>query len=101
MDIDLAAYFEQQPRGAMKRMADDLGVAAAMISQWVAGTRPIPPRYVPKIERMTGMLVRRWTMCPDWADIWEELIGHPEAPRVGVCIPDSSADQRQSEAVSA
>lgn len=92
MNMDLAGYFEQQPRGAMKRMADELGVPAAMISQWAAGIRPIPPKYVPKIEQKTGMLVRRWAMCPDWADIWEDLIGQPGAPQVRVCIPDTSAD---------
>jgi DNA-binding transcriptional regulator YdaS (Cro superfamily) len=97
MDIDLKTYFAQERRGAMRRLADLLQVNPALVSQWVSGGRPIPPKHIPTIEQFTGFSVRRWSMSRDWAAIWPELVEAPGAPAVEAGIADYSASAEQTE----
>lgn len=51
-----------------------LGVAPAVVYQWVSGLRPVPVRYCVAIERATDGAVTRQDLRPDdWREIWPEL----------------------------
>lgn len=55
---------------------------AAMTSDG-PGSRPVPARLAPAIERLTGGAVMRWDSRPtDWWEIWPELIDRRGAPDV-------------------
>ena len=79
--MDLKTYCDQN-RGAQARIAEVLGVDSAQVNQWVRGRRSIPAVRAVKIEQATGGVVRRWTMRPDWADLWPDLVGTPGAPKI-------------------
>ena len=67
----------------MARVAEELGVAAAYLSQIANGVRPCPAERVVEIERACSHEVRRWELRPDdWHRIWPELIGAEGAPAV-------------------
>lgn len=60
--------------GSQAALAQDVGVRPAFVSQWLSGTRPIPPMRCIAIERATGGAVTRKDLRPDdWAQIWPEL----------------------------
>lgn len=51
--------------GSQLALAENLGVTPGVVSQWVKGARPVPPRHCPKIERLTDGVVRCEELCPD------------------------------------
>ena len=46
------------------------GVSPQAVSQWVAGTRPIPPKHAKSIEDATGGQVTASQLRPDLAQIF-------------------------------
>lgn len=61
-------------RGVASRLASDLDVPAALISQWASGVRPVPIERCVAIERATKAFVTRKDLRPlDWQAIWPEL----------------------------
>lgn len=61
--MDLKTYTETE-RGAAARLARALKVPPVLISQWAAGTRPIPEDRAPAIEAETDFQVTAETSCP-------------------------------------
>lgn len=60
--------------GGMGVLAGIIGVSAPTISQWRAGTRPVPVERCTAIERATAGAVTRKDLRPDdWMKIWPEL----------------------------
>lgn len=60
--------------GASIKLAKDLQVAPALVSQWRTGHRPVPVARCAAIERATGGAVTRRDLRPrDWWVIWPEL----------------------------
>ena len=56
--------------GSKAALAAALGVRPPTVSQWIAGTRPVPAPRAAEIERLTGGEVRRQHLCPSFP--WEE-----------------------------
>lgn len=55
-------------------LAREVGVAAALVSQWKNGTRPVPVERCSAIEKATSGAVTRRDLRPDdWHLIWPEL----------------------------
>ncbi len=85
MGIETAGIVEAceaaEGTGALARL---LGVSPPTVSQWVNGTRPIPPNRCVQIEQRTGVS-RRKLRPSDWWQIWPELVDN-ENP-----IPRSAA----------
>lgn len=70
-------------RGRAAALADALGCARPLISQWSHGVRPVPVMAALEIERHTQGAVMRWDLRPDdWHLIWPELIDAAGAPPV-------------------
>lgn len=65
-------------------LAAALGCHPAQIRQWkaTAKTKRMPgPAYCVALERVTGGLVKRSDLRPDWRDIWPELAeAHDKEP---------------------
>ena len=96
--MDLTEYVKQR-KGAAARLAETLGIAPVLISQWVKGEedrllsrtregfeaglcdkpegRQVPEDRAAAIEWATGFLVRVETLCPDTR--WQRVI-HPAWP---------------------
>jgi len=47
------------------RLAEAIGVAPALVSQWVNGTRPVAARHCIPIEQATNGVVTRYDLQPD------------------------------------
>lgn len=78
--MQLSEYLGAE-RGRFVRVASELKIAAAWLSQMADKKRPTPPHLVPEIERLSDYAVRRWEMRPsDWHLIWPELVGTEGAP---------------------
>lgn len=61
--------------GSQAALARQLGVTPAAVSQWLKGSRPVPPRQCTAIERATaGQVTRRDLRPHDWHLIWPELV---------------------------
>jgi hypothetical protein len=55
----------------------------AMAVKGMNGSRPVPARLAPAIERITSSAVMRWDLRPDdWWEIWPELKDRRGAPEV-------------------
>lgn len=91
--MTLDSYLSEPGRSNVG-LAASLGVAAALVSQWRTGTRPVPIERCMPIERATGGAVTRIDLRPnDWWLIWPEL-----AERYPERIPDRRApDKHGSE----
>jgi len=76
----LRTFLDTAPRGAGAALARALQVDPVMITQWANGVKQTPVVRCMAIERATDGAVRRWDLCPDWAQHWPELIGTPGAP---------------------
>jgi DNA-binding transcriptional regulator YdaS (Cro superfamily) len=74
--MDLAQYLQKQPRGTARTLAGQLRVSPVMVTQWLAGIKPVPPERCVAIERLTAGRVTcekqrpdlRWVRVtdPDW-----------------------------------
>lgn len=66
MNLD---QYLHQPGLSARRLADEIGVPAPLISQWRRGVRPVPAERCPAIERATGGAVTCEELRPDvdWA----------------------------------
>lgn len=62
-------------RGASVRLARAIGVAPAVVSQWICGIRPIPAERCPAIEAATDGAVTCEDLRPDvpWHLIRQKL----------------------------
>lgn len=61
--------------GGVTKLATLLGVQPPTVSQWINGTRSVPPRQCYAIERAcNGVVTRRELRPSDWWQIWPELI---------------------------
>lgn len=49
--------------GGQAALARKLGVSPQAVNQWVAGSRPVPPKHALKIESLTG--ISRHELRPD------------------------------------
>lgn len=82
----LATYFETEGRGAATKLALAIGAHHPDVSDWAKGSRPVPVRYVLKIEAATGGRVTRQELRPnDWQDYWP--IKTRRAPRQVAGVP--------------
>ena len=78
--MNLLEHLEAE-RGRTKRIAGELAMSPAFLSQIARGGRPCPPERAVELERTTAGHVRRWDLRPDdWHRIWPELIGTEGAP---------------------
>ena len=85
--------FLRAERGRGARLAKQVGVPPAYLSQMSTGRRPVPAELVPAIEVRSDMLVRRWELRPkDWHHIWPELIGTEGAPAIQPATPQENRD---------
>lgn len=81
--MQLADYLQTE-RGLCARMAAQLGIAPAYLSQIANGVRKAHPALAREIvtECAAGN-VQLWDLRPtDWHRIWPELIGTEGAPEV-------------------
>lgn len=82
-------------RGQSAALADTLGYARPLISQWAHGVRAVPVMAALDIERYTQGAVMRWDLRPtDWHLIWPELIGVAGAPSVPGPESPSAGEER-------
>lgn len=51
--------------GTQKALADAIGVAPAIVSQWVSCARRVAPKHCIPIERSTNGAVTRYELCPE------------------------------------
>lgn len=74
--MQLRTYLDSQPRGAVARLAEKIGVHRVLVSQWAAEDgRPVPIEHCWAIERETGGDVSRRELRPfDWWRIWPDLV---------------------------
>jgi len=73
--------YTQLQYGRAAALADALGYARPLISQWAHGVRPVPVMAALEIERHTQGAVMRWDLRPnDWHLIWPELTETAGAP---------------------
>jgi len=63
--VKLSAYLERDCKGAAARLARRIGVTPVLISQWRAGSRPIPVARCLDIERATSGSVCCEDLRPD------------------------------------
>lgn len=64
-----------------RAIADRLKISDAYLYQCLTGRKAMKPEEAVRIERESGMQVRRWHLRPaDWHRIWPELIGIDGAP---------------------
>ena len=78
--MNLADYLAEK-RGQHARVAREVGVASAYLSQMAAGTRPVPPALVPALLIACEGRVECWNLRPqDWYLIWPGVVGRPGAP---------------------
>ena len=72
--MNLLTYFSQTSEKKAV-FARSIGVAPALLHQWLRGSRPVAIPHCAPIERATAGLVSRKDLRPDdWAKIWPELI---------------------------
>lgn len=77
--MELNKYLNQE-RGRQKFLADLLGIAPPLLSQWATGVRSVPIERCLSIEQATGGQVSRRDLRPDdWQKIWPELADKAEA----------------------
>lgn len=82
-------------RGRMARVAAEVGVSPAYLSQVANGNRPVPVERAAELEKACAGQVPRWCMFPtNWHLIWPELVGAEGAP----AVPQSPAVEAQSAA---
>ena len=87
--MELKAWFDEE-RGRITRLAQAMTaenpsrpVHGAFLGAMAAGTRPVPARLAPAIERLTCGAVMRWELRPeDWWEIWPEHCDRRGAPDV-------------------
>lgn len=63
--MKLKKYFEEEPYGAKKEMADYLGISATWMSLLIRGHRQPSPYLAKKIEKATQGLVTAKELRPD------------------------------------
>lgn len=69
--------------GSQAALARAVGVAPAMVSQWLKGVRPVAVERAAQIEAATNGAIKRWDLFPDdWHRIWPELKRAEGAPDV-------------------
>lgn len=92
--MEAESSFESQAieaAGGPSVVAARLGLSVQAVCNYRDGKRRLPVEYMPVIESMGGMKVRRWDLRPgDWHRIWPELVGAEGAPSVPAPHP---ADQ--------
>ncbi|MGI4935545.1 MAG: transcriptional regulator [Janthinobacterium lividum] len=66
--------------GGQASMAKRLGVAPAVVNQWVKELRPVPIIYCCAIERESGVS-RKMLRPNDWHLIWPDLKSRSALPR--------------------
>lgn len=64
-------------KGLQAKLAKEIGVPASNVSMWASGSRRVPVKYCPAIERATNGAVRCEELRPD-VD-WSCLRGTPLA----------------------
>lgn len=63
--MTLAQYFQGEPHGAKKEMADYLGISPTWLSLLISGRRKPSPPLARKIEKATQGLVPAHVTRPD------------------------------------
>lgn len=58
-------FLKTSPRGTGAAIAKRMRVHPVMVSQWAAGTKPVPEDRAPSLEWETGFRVRCETVCPN------------------------------------
>lgn len=72
--MKLLEYFEQR-RGLQIELAKAIGASQPDVARWAKGTRAIPLRFGPAIERATRGLVKRQDLYSEEVcrDVWPDL----------------------------
>lgn len=71
--MDVKTYIQENP-GAATKLAAELGIPIAYMSQMASGGRSVSPARAVAIEKATNGAVTRQELRPtDWAAIWPEL----------------------------
>jgi len=70
--MTLNEYLSQKIESSAS-LARKLGVPGVSITNWRYGKRPIPLRWMSKIEFATNGKVKRKDLCKDWKEHWPEL----------------------------
>lgn len=92
--MDLKNYFSntETTKAAFARA---IGVAPALLHQWIEKIRPVAPQHCPQIESQTGGAVTRADLRPDdWHLIWPELSRIPQR-RIIDPVPDEGRGGRE------
>jgi len=66
--MNLIQYFEEEPYGAKKEMAEYLGITPTWLGLLLNGTRRPSPELAKKIEKATQGLVTAKELRPDLFD---------------------------------
>jgi len=88
--MNLADYLAEK-RGQHARVAREVGVASAYLSQMASRIRPVPPALVPALVLACEGRVECWDLRPqDWHLIWPGAVGRPGAPEQRLQVPPRS-----------
>jgi DNA-binding transcriptional regulator YdaS (Cro superfamily) len=66
--MNLKEYFDDEPLGAKKEMAEYLGISQTWLSLLIKCKKQPSPKLAKKIERATQGLVTKKTLRPDLFD---------------------------------
>jgi DNA-binding transcriptional regulator YdaS (Cro superfamily) len=92
----LSEFLQRSPRGTGAQLARRLGVHPVLVSQWAAGTRPIPEDRAPDLERETGFVVLCEQSCPNtrWFRVPDENWPHgrPLIDKATPVVPQPAAE---------
>lgn len=80
--MQLSEYLAGE-RGRVVRVAKEVGIAPAFLSQISNHIRPAPAVHCRPIVKATGSAVQLWDLRPnDWHRLWPEAADDPAAPEM-------------------
>ncbi|WP_330983634.1 MULTISPECIES: transcriptional regulator [Enterobacterales] len=84
--MDLKSYYDDLPRGERYKLAHELNMPPAYLSQIASGYVKVPPSRALAIEKATNGKVTRKDLLPsDWCKYWlPSELEHTESQRHGV-----------------
>jgi len=80
--MKLAAYLRPLSTQQRTELAQRAGTSFLHLRNVAFSSKKCGIPLAVALERETGGVVRRWDLRDDWALLWPELVGLPDAPTV-------------------
>lgn len=71
-------------------LAELAGLNEQYLYQCLTGRRDMDAIVASKLEVKTSGRIRRWHVRKDWAAVWPELVGAPDAPKPDTTEPQAA-----------